>query len=554
MLDNIILESSIIEVSELTSHPDYLQVKFVISDFLTNKNNVKLNRDTIEEWMYTLVSSPLLGKITKRFDSKEDFSSHEMKIVSYKGDDGKKHKKAVFDTSAFGVFTDVGIEQVDNVECIVAVARVWKRFENACKIIQERAETLKSSWEVAIEESTMVIENGVEVKIIDKGRFIGHCCLGSVVPPAYDRTAVLEVASEQEDELNTALIQDIQNIENLDVERSDIKNSTDKEVNMDKDKENVVETSTEQDSVVDNAEEKSDVKETETVESAKDTDKDTDNKSNDNTDDTDNNTDDENETESAKCGDNKKEKSETSEKSVDTETSALTERDLRKQIHKAFESYNKGTDTYGYPWLIFPTENIAWMECYPRESELDFVEIEYTVENETITITKSTPVRLVSSPREINQIISQKDNAISEMSAQVKKLTDEVAELKPYKDRVDEIEKAKKEAQLEKDRKELSEYAISSGYINADEIETSEEIKTMINDLNKVGIQSIISDRVVSALNKNKETESVETSQDNSKSEKDNIKINLSALDSDDTDKKINVNDAKSAIRKYIGR
>ena len=72
MFESVILESSIIEVSELNSHPDYLQVKFVISDFDTNKNKVKLNRDTIEEWMSTLIGSPLLGKITKNFNKKED--------------------------------------------------------------------------------------------------------------------------------------------------------------------------------------------------------------------------------------------------------------------------------------------------------------------------------------------------------------------------------------------------------------------------------------------------------------------------------------------------
>ena len=143
IFESIILESSIIEVSELASHPDYLQAKFVISDFNTNKNGVRLNRETIEEWMYTLIGSPLVGKITKKLNKKEDFSSHEMKIISYKGDDGKIHKKAVFDTSAFGVFTDVSIEKIDNVECIVATARIWKRFENACKIIQERAKDLK---------------------------------------------------------------------------------------------------------------------------------------------------------------------------------------------------------------------------------------------------------------------------------------------------------------------------------------------------------------------------------------------------------------------------
>ena len=51
--------------------------------------------------------------------------------------------------------------------------------------------------------------------------------LGSNVEPAYDCSGLLEVASQDDNELNTALIQDI-----IDIERSDINNNTDKEVNM----------------------------------------------------------------------------------------------------------------------------------------------------------------------------------------------------------------------------------------------------------------------------------------------------------------------------------
>lgn len=515
MFESVILESSIIEISELTSHPDYLQAKFVISDFDTNKNGVRLNRDTIEEWMSTLVGSPLLGKITKKLNKKDDFSSHEMKIVSFKGDDGKTHKKAVFDTSAFGVFTDISIEEVNDVECIVATARIWKRFENACKIIQERADTLKSSWEIATEKYTMAIENGSPVKIIDMGRFIGHCCLGSAVPPAYDRTAVLEVAEENENELDIALIQDIHNLENLDV--SDINNTENKEVIEMQDNIENVEQTVETSEVVETTE-------TETTNTT------------------------ETSTEVVETNDI----SETQIDNDETETSALTERDLRYNLNNAFEAPdNSGKCTYGYPFFIFPAENMAWFREYSAKSELELVEVKYAVENSQVKITERNPVTLTVSPREINQVIAQKDNAIVEMSAQIQSLNNKIAELQLYKDKVDEIEKAEREAQFEKDKKELSDYAISSGYITQEELETSEEIKGYISNLDKTSIKSLIADRVVASLAN--QTQKVETSEVNAESDKEtaNIQVNISA---EQTDKKDTDCYAFDAIKAYLGR
>ena len=103
-VENVILESSIIEISELTSHPDYLNAKFIICDFEKNKNGVKLNRDTVENWMDTLVGSPLVGKIAKNLKGNQDFTSHNLKIISTKDKNGKKKKKALWVELPFGVF------------------------------------------------------------------------------------------------------------------------------------------------------------------------------------------------------------------------------------------------------------------------------------------------------------------------------------------------------------------------------------------------------------------------------------------------------------------
>ena len=136
------------------------------------------------------------------------------------------------------------------------------------------------------------------------------------------------------------------------------------------------------------------------------------------------------------------------------------------------------------------------------------------------------------------------------MSAQIQSLNDKVSELQPYKDKVDEIEKAEREAQFEKDKKELSDYAISSGYITKEEIETSEEIKGYIEKLDKTSIKSIISDRVVASLAQNVEQE-VETSESNTE-EKINVQINLAAEQTEV--KGSDLDYALKAIKSFIGK
>jgi hypothetical protein len=527
--NNVIVQGLGFEISEDKSNPDYLNGRFCICDFDVNKNNVSLNRDTIDEWVSTLVGTPLVAKITKDIRGKQDFGSHEMRIVATKDKNGKVHKKAVFDTSAFGVCTSVSIDTAeDGNDYIYADYKIWKRFENACKIVKERAENLHTSWEICTEEFTQKIKDGKAIKQIDKGRFIGLAMLSKNTPPAYDSSGLLEVASKQEDELNIALMEDL---ENLNIS-SNI-NITEKEVTeMDKNKieVNTVQTSEE---IVDNVETSENVENIETeqteqtvVEQSEES----------NTTETiaeanvDNNTDD------------------------NVETSALTDNDIRHKLEREFDKLvdDNGHRYCGWCFMMFPADNMAWFKEYSRDTETDLIEVIYTVENDNVVITETNQVSLTVSPRVINQTIAQKDSAIAEMSSQIKSLTDEISALKPYKDKVEEIEKAEKEAELEQNRKELSEYAISSGYITVEEVETSEEIKAMINDLNKVGIQSIISDRVVSQLNSNKSN--VEISQDNS-NEQDNISINLSAIDVDTNDNKgVNTKEARDAVRRYIGR
>ena len=517
--NNIVVQGLGFEISEDKSNPDYLQGRFCVCDFDINKNNVSLNRDTIDEWVSTLVGTPLVAKITKDIKGKEDFGSHEMRIISFKDKEGNVYKKAVFDTSAFGVCTNVSIETADDGnDYIYADYKIWKRFENACKIVQERADSLKTSWEICTEEFSQKIQDGQVIKRIDKGRFIGLAMLAKSVPPAYDSSGLLEVASEQEDELNIALMEDLQNLNissNINTENKEVIEMQDNMENI----EQTVETS-----------ETVEVVETEVVDT------------------TETSTETSTETEVVETND----VSETQTDNDETEVSALTERDLHISLNKAFEAPDSnGKCTYGYPFFIFPAENMAWFREYGAKSELDLVEVKYTVANNQVQISERNPVTLTVSPREINKVVAQKDNAIVEMSAQVQSLNDKVAELQPYKDKVDEIEKAEREAQLEKDKNELSEYAISSGYITKEELETSEEIQGYINGLDKASIKALIADRVVASLvNKTQEVETSEANAENNE-EQINLQINLSA---EKTENQKSDDYARNAMRAYLGR
>jgi len=214
MQNENIVSTQVIVLSEDTESLNSIDVKFIICDFSVNGNGVKLNRETAEDWIGTLLNMPLVGKVVKKVNGAEDFSGHNVKIVKVTDDEtGETHYEIEFDTQAFGSFYDVQIEEIDGIEYITAKAKVWKRFKKAFEVFSKRINSkqgLKTSWEISVIESHTEKVNGKNVKVIDKGEFIGHCCLGADVKPAYKSSGVIESASENIDqELIDALSEDM---------------------------------------------------------------------------------------------------------------------------------------------------------------------------------------------------------------------------------------------------------------------------------------------------------------------------------------------------------
>lgn len=227
-MDNITFNSNYkIEIAEEQKDDTILKVKFIICDFNANRNGTKLNRDTIEDWINTLIAKPVVGKIKLNKDNDEDFGSHEAKKVYNLNSNGNLEKNYKFDTDAFGTFTNVQIEEIDGDECITAEANIWKRFSKTCELIQYRFDNnlpLGTSWEIQIMDS---LQDG-QVKIINQGIFFGLALLGKYITPAYEMndSSLLEVAEKEQDELSQAFMEDIIEISESQNNKIDTDNSS----------------------------------------------------------------------------------------------------------------------------------------------------------------------------------------------------------------------------------------------------------------------------------------------------------------------------------------
>ena len=500
-MDRITLYSSQVYLAEDNSNPDSYIAKFIICDFGRNKNGVSLNRDGIEDWLATLKNKPLVGKIKMKYDGTYDFTGHNVKLVNKVDEYGNEYQEVEFDTDAFGAFFDVSIETINDQEVIVASCEIWKRFTKACEIIVSRIKdgTLHTSWEIAIEKSHQGIVDGLMTKIIDVGRFIGHCLLGKQVSPAYDSSGLLEIASTNYDvEFAEALSRDIIS-QGLDIKNKEKEDDT-LETNKDIEKSNEeIEASVEDTETSNETDISNDITEdtsTKTDESSKDIDDDKE-------------TDDDDTIEDEEDGECKKKKA-----SASTETSALTSSDLRRKLS---EECRKKLGDWCYVAYLFPEEKEVWCE-YEGNSELDYLKFTYSVQNDEVTVSEPEKVTLTISVKDINttiseyeKTISEKDDLIVKASAEITSLKSENAELSQYKQKFTEMEQAKMAAELAQKKEELISSVIKSGQISREEIEASEELQNYVNELDKKSLMAIVGERLSASVS-NETNSDVETS------------------------------------------
>lgn len=531
-MDKLYLYSTkVISCSEADDDSDVYKAKFVVCDFSTNRNNRRLNRDTITSWMRTLINKPLVGKLITPISGEADFTGHNMKTVLATDDDGKLYKTQEFDTQAFGVFTDVGIEKIDNVECITASCDIWKRFPKACKVITKRIKdgTLNTSWEIEISESHNVMEAGKQVKVIDNGVFIGHCLLGKSVTPAYDCSRLLEVAEAEDqnvdEELSGAYAEDI---------------NSEKEGNS---------LNLNNDIATASADAATKSNEIEINFSACGTDKDK---------------------EKAACGDKKKDKSAEDEEEKPTQESPVTEDPIEDPKEKEDESASTGeaevsamTDgdvvyainkalvrngyEHGYIAFMFMLDKTFWYKNW-KSNDLDFLVFTFEIDaNGNVTLSEPKPATLTVEFKNIDSIntrFAEMADTIASANEKINTLTSEVESLRPYKERVEKAEVEKAEAEKTEKIEALRKYAIDSKLIEASEVSEGGEFASLIEELNEGAIKTIIAERYMSNSKKETSEKAVETSTTDSAGG--NVQRNLvGSMD-------VYTDDFKSVMNRYL--
>ena len=495
-MDNIVFYSNQVYLSE-NSNPDSYIAKFIICDFGRNKNGVALDRNTIENWMSTLKNKPLVGKIKMRYDGEYDFTGHNVREVEKVDENGNKYREVEFDTEAFGTFFDVAIETINDKEYIVASCEIWKRFTKACEIIVNRIRegSLSTSWEISVEKSTQGIIDGLMTKIIQAGRFIGHCLLGKNISPAYDSSGLLEIASTNYDmEFAEALSQDILS------QGLDIKNEAKEENNLQSNIETQVAEENVEETVVETPV-------ADTTESSTET--------------------------------------EVTENKDETEVSQLTEYDLRKKIREACRAK---LDKWCWISFHFPVEKEVWLEVDGRESELDFVRMTYTVENDTITVSDPEDVKLTVSIAEVNTKIAEleaevstKDEAIIKSGEEIARLKTEISELSPFKEKFEKAEQERIENELKEKKETIISSITKSGLITREEIEASEELKGYVENLDEKSLKAVLADRYIASLSEN----NTEVSETKTEVETETASTNLDGLEDEQLD-------VKSIMKSYF--
>ena len=506
--ETICLSSKTIDIAEndlyleLTNRMCYFDDK--------NLNNLLLPYKGVEEKALecakSLINMPVQAKY-KKIAGKDDLGSHEMHI----NPDGE----VVFDTESIGTHVDVWIEEtevttvsgeVKKLPCLYAKKRIWKRnknFINAIKRLYESESGLGSSWEIQTLEYTF--KDGVKT-LIDYV-FLSDCLLGSTTTPAYNGTSKaisLSSLTEQELMVAEALSQDIisQGLDNNNQEKEENILNKDENITVSSE-ENVEEVNTDEVSTNENTDVES-VEESDDTENSEETNKEKDGEDKEDTDDKE----DIDDNDDSEC---KKKKS-----SVSTETSSLTEYDLRVKITQACRE--KFRD---WCWVsfMFPEERVVWC-TYDGDSELDYLKFTYTVENDEVSVSDPVKVTLNVSVKDINSTVSEYEKTIAEKDDLIINASSEIAELKAqntelsqYKEKFTQIEQEKAEAELAQKKEDLIASVVKSGQITREEIEASDELQGYVNCLDKKSLMAIVGERLSASINDKQEND-IETSEE----------------------------------------
>lgn len=455
-MERIKLYSDKVWISEQEKDPEILTLRILISTFEPNLNGVLLNRATIDSWLDSILTKPLVAKIAYKTDKSgknqiADFTGHNVSVETYIDESGLEQDRIVFDTQAFGTIVSAAIESIDGKEGIVIVAHVWRRYYTATEIIERRIKegSLHTSWEISVTDYEKKIIGGQIVKVINRGIFSADTMLGNAYPPAFPTARILDVASDENDmELCDALVKDTMSL-----------NENSKGNEVEKMNEEIIVNELDTGGVENAEEEKATAPER---------------------------------AEEARSAEGEGQEKEIVESTP--EKSELTLWDLRRKVDDAI---CKKIDTY---WLdmcwLFPVSFRAWAHK-PDADELNVLEFTYSVENDEVTVSDPVEMVLTVSPREINATLSAKNETIIDLNNKVNELQAQIDALSPFKEAAETAAREKLEAQHKEAVSVLRKYAEESGMLTKDELDVG-EIAELINNLKETELKVIIADRIVS--------------------------------------------------------
>lgn len=466
--EKIVLASKVVELSETQTHLDL--VDRVCFYDAANLNGVLLPSDGALEKAETLVNMPVVAKYKQDADGLPDLGGHECYTDPVTGE-------VKFGTENIGTHTAVEIKddvvEVGGVQktlpCLFATYRIWTRNKNVTAAVKRLFSEgkLGNSWEILT--SAFTFENGI--KTLTDYVFEGRCLLGSGVMPAYGNNACsLSMASADSCEMMIAeaLAADL----------------TNKEENM-KDEKTVTPEIAEgiENPVVENPADTVTAHPAEPAEPEQ--------------------------AETIPAGETAEPEQASTEPAGPEQAAAapanepghdqamLTDWDIRTKLEDAYE---KQYDGYGWCSWLFPADGVAWMHTRDCKDDTDVLLVHFVVENDTVTITDATMTKLAVSIASVNDAISQRDEALAQANTKINALNEEIASLKPYKDAADQAEQARVEAETAEKRKEFKASMLSTKLFTAEELETSEELKGMIESLNETAMKAEVAERFMRSI------------------------------------------------------
>lgn len=488
-IDKLLISSKPIEIAE---HKNYKLATFLISVLDEyNENGVLIPKAVGEKYYETIVGFPIVAKlITDADNNPVDFRGHEVSI---------QNGNYRFNTMPIGSVLKSYIEEreVDGYDgvksCIMIQAKLWSsRYPEYFDVLDTlwSENNVSSSWEISVEKSEPTIKG----KILKVFEFIGNCVLGRTVDGAVRGAGMIEYAenntfiNEHEDEIklakalsNDCVCKEVKKMEN-----------ENKEITVSENEVIETETITEEISEI---------------------------------------------TETGNIG-------ETDIKTEEISISAITIEDLGKKLGNWIETDNRYR-IYGYLNHVFIDEKYFLTHDYKMNS-LEFYKFTFDIVNGEIVINETPEkVTLVVDIMNVNSTIASKDEEIIKINSEMENLKSQITELSEIKEKYNSLITEKEKVEKAEKIKGFKAKAISSGYISEKEIETSEEISTIISNLDEVKLNSIIVDRII----KDRQKEKIENAEIKNS---ENININLSSVETEDTKTSNNSRNYRNVIKEWI--